>query len=473
MSQSLGEMLIQAGVVTKEQVTEALERQKLYGGRLGRNLISLGSVSKQVLETFLHRAPPRPRTLEDTGLPLEFISELALKIIFYLGTFTIGEIVSRIKLPADIVDAAIQSLRQDKLCEVKGGTGYAAITYTFAITSAGRQRAAELIEKNHYAGPAPVPLEDYTRIFDYQTSKNIFIPEERLREAFSPFVLSDRVFEQLGPAVNSGKSIFIYGPAGNGKTALAEAIGSLLGEEIYIPYAISVDREIINIYDPINHKKALAEDRDAGKNIEGAADARWVRCKRPVVLVGGELTLSQLELEYNPSYKFYEAPLQMKANGGVFIIDDFGRQLVSPRHLLNRWIVPLERRTDFLTLRTGKKFEIPFEQLVVFSTNIEPRELVDEAFLRRIRYKVKMDHPTKEEFREIFRLVCEKNFIEFKPDVVDYLLMEHYGEKGVELNACHPRDLIDQIIDMAHFQNKKPELTKEALGKAWVNYFVD
>ena len=468
MGQSLGEMLTTAGIITNKELETALERQKLYGGRLGANLISMGFISRETLDAFLHHKPKRPATLEDTGLPLEFISELSLKIISPLGTFTIGEISKRIKLPSNIVDIAVQSLRQDKFCEVKGGAGFAPITYTFSVTSAGRQRAAELIENNRYAGPAPVSLEDYTKAFDYQTARNVFIPEEKLREAFSPFILNDRIFEQFGPAVNSGKSIFIYGPAGNGKTALAEAIGPLMGDEIYIPYAISVDREIINVFDPINHRELRAN----GEN-HLSSDDRWVRCRRPIVLVGGELTLSMLDLEYNPSYKFYEAPLQLKANGGVFIIDDFGRQLVSPKHLLNRWIVPLERRTDFLTLHTGKKFEIPFEQLVVFSTNIEPRDLVDEAFLRRIRYKVKMDHPTKKEFTDIFRLVCERNSIEFKPDVLDYLLKEHYEKKNAELNSCHPRDLIDQIIDMAHFRNEKPALTKEAIDKAWSNYFVD
>ncbi len=467
MGQSLGEMLTSAGVITDTELETALERQKLYGGRLGANLISMGFITRETLDTFLHHKPKRPATLEDTGLPSAFISELALKIASSLGTFTIGEVSKRIKLPSNIVDTTIQSLRQDKLCEVKGGAGFAPITYTFSITSAGRQRAAELIENNRYVGPAPVSLDDYTKAFDYQTARNMFIPEERLREVFSPFILDDRIFEQFGPAVNSGKSIFIYGPAGNGKTALAEAIGSLMGDEIYIPYSISVEREIINVFDPINHR----ELRSDGEN-NLSSDERWVRCRRPIVLVGGELTLNMLDLEYNPAYKFYEAPLQLKANGGVFIIDDFGRQLVSPKHLLNRWIVPLERRTDFLTLHTGKKFEIPFEQLVVFSTNIEPHELVDEAFLRRIRYKVKMDHPTKKDFADIFRLVCERNSIEFKPDVLDYLLKEYYEKKDVKLNSCHPRDLIDQIIDMAHFRNEKPALTKDAIDKAWNNYFV-
>lgn len=480
MTETLGEKLIEKGLVTSAQVEKALVRQKLHGGRLGHNLASLGFISHSTLNSFLRQKPPAPATVDDTGLHPDFIAELALKVIFYLGNFNIFDVSDKLMLPINIVDAALQTLRQEKFCEVKGGTGYESTTYLYTITGAGRQRAMELLEKNHYVGPAPVTLEDYTRMCEFQTIKNMYVSEEEIKKAFSPYVISEQLFNQIGPAVNSGKSIFLYGPAGNGKTTIAEAVGSLMGEDIYIPHAVSVEREIIRVYDPINHKPAQEEPTGEGGGRGGRSDGqdkeydhRWVLCKRPVVLVGGELTLGMLDLDFNPISRYYEAPFQMKANGGVFIIDDFGRQMVRPRDLLNRWIVPLERRTDFLALHTGKKFEVPFDQLVIFSTNIEPRELVDEAFLRRIRYKVKIDHPTPVEYMEIFRRICDSNDIEFDREVVEYLLKERYEKHGVKPNSCHPRDLVDQLIDIARYRNTKPILNKELLDYAWLNYFVD
>jgi predicted ATPase with chaperone activity len=271
---------------------------------------------------------------------------------------------------------------------------------------------------------------------------------------------------RLGPAISSGKAIFIYGPPGNGKTTIAETMGGVLPGTVYMPYSIIVRGEIINIFDPVNHIPAEPEEGHS-------ADRRWLLIRRPVIMAGGELSLRMLDLDFNDIAKFYEAPLQIKANNGLFIVDDFGRQQVEPHSLLNRWIVPLDRRTDFMTLHTGMKFDVPFDQLVIFSTNIEPKKLVDEAFLRRIRYKIKIDHPSAEEYEAIFRRVCEHNGMEFRKDVFDYLMDNYYKRLAIKLNACHPRDIIDHIIDDAHYYDHPPQLTKEGVDAAWKNYFVD
>jgi predicted ATPase with chaperone activity len=274
------------------------------------------------------------------------------------------------------------------------------------------------------------------------------------------------VLKRLGPAISSGKSMFIYGPPGNGKTAIAETISRLLPDTIYIPYALTVGGEIITVFDPVNHIPVLSDD-------EGSVDRRWIQVKRPVVITGGELTLRMLDLDFNPISKYYEASLQMKANNGIFIADDFGRQQIEPQNFLNRWIVPLDRRIDFMTLHTGMKFSIPFDMLIIFSTNIEPKQLVDEAFLRRIPYKIKIDHPSEREYEAIFRMLCKIHDIEFNLESFNYLMDNYYRKDNIKLNACHPRDIIEQIIVSARYYRRPPALTKEAIHDAWTNYFVE
>ncbi len=464
---SIGKRLLKDGIITEKELDEALERQRQKGGRLGQNLIALGFIKEEDLRSFFKKHPSAPINIEETGLSLSFIADLTMKHILFIGEFKIADVAERVKLPISVVDTVLEMLKRDRFVEVKGGTGYATVTYTFKITEQGKNRATELMDICRYVGPAPVTLNDYRTIVEFQTIKNIVVSEENVKDSFSHLILSGSLLKRLGPAISSGKAIFIYGPPGNGKTAIAETISSLLPDTVYIPYSLSVGGQIISMFDPVNHVPVgYCEDADD-------VDQRWVQIRRPVVITGGELSLRMLDLDFNPISKYYEASLQMKANNGVFVADDFGRQQIDPQNLLNRWIVPLDRNQDFMTLHTGMKFAIPFNMLVIFSTNIEPRQLVDEAFLRRIRYKIKIDRPTEKEYEAIFRKVCVTNMIPFDKDTFDYLMDNYYRRLGVDLNACHPRDILDQIIDNAHYYMHAPLLTREGIDAAWQNYFVD
>jgi len=300
-----------------------------------------------------------------------------------------------------------------------------------------------------------------------------FIDRDLLATGFQSLIVSKSMLDQLGPAVNSGKSLFLYGSPGNGKTVLAEGIGRALGSEMYVPYAIDVDGQIITMYDPVNHQ-TLAGTADSSSVIAASTqDRRWEKIKRPVVMVGGELTLEMLDLTFNPISRFYEAPIQIKANGGVFIVDDFGRQRIPARDLLNRWIVPLESRVDFLTLHTGRKFEIPFNVLIIFATNLKPQSLADEAFLRRIPYKILTKNPTMDEYCRIFELNCRKRNLAFDPVMVEYLHRKYYQPRRLQMRACHPRDLIEQVVNNCRYQGREPAISRDLLDAACAAYFIE
>lgn len=410
-----------------------------------------------------------PKSIKETGLGLGFLADLAIKIMYFEGYISGYEIAETMKLPyTGVVDEVLEFLKREQFCEVKGAGGLGESGYQYVISAKGSEKAREVLDRGQYVGPAPVPLQAYTEAFRKQPLQNVTIHQRIMRQALSHLVLNERIFSQLGPAVNSGRSIFLYGPPGNGKTTIAEAIGMMIFKDsIYIPYAVEVDGQIIKVFDSVNHRPA--EGSKKGDKI----DKRWVRIHRPFIVTGGELTLESLDLVYDSSSKFYEAPFQMRANGGMFLIDDFGRQLVRPRDLLNRWIVPLEKRVDFLTLHTGGKIEVPFDVLIVFSTNLAPTDLVDEAFLRRIRHKIEISDPSFEEYREIFKRVCAHKGVPYDDKALAYLLQEHYIKPKRPLRACHPRDLIDQLIDIARYQNRPPVLVKDLIDKACEAYFVE
>lgn len=417
--------------------------------------------------------PPEPKSIEDTGLDMGFLSDLILKVLYFQGYRTGVEVAEVIKLPFQgVIDHVMTFLKREQMIEIKGGQGLGRASYEYAITGRGSIRAREVLNRNQYIGPAPVPLQMYNRAIRRQTAQQVHVNPKTIRQALSHLVLKDQIFEQVGPAVNSGKSMFLFGPPGNGKTSIAESIGRvILGNDILIPYAVSVEGQIIKIYDELNHTP-VEEDATKSDGTQARLDRRWIKIRRPFIVVGGELTLDTLDLIFDDTSMFYEAPFQMKANGGMFLIDDFGRQQVRPRDLLNRWIFPLEKRTDFLTLRTGRQIEIPFEVLIVFCTNLEPRDLVDEAFLRRIRYKIEISDPSFEEYREIFKRVCRARKVPYDEEGLAYLLQEHYIKPRAQLRACHPRDIVDELLDIASYREVEPRLTRELLDAACQNYFV-
>lgn len=422
--------------------------------------------------------PSLPTTLEQTELSESFVSELLMKVMYVQGSRTGEQLAGFLRLSFAILDDLLLTLQQRRLIEVRGTKGKGRRGYTFALTTEGRDRCREIMTTSRYVGPAPVPLRQYRAIVEHQKVEDAQVDEQQVTEGLTHLVLHDSFRESLGPAINSGRSLFLYGHAGNGKTVLAEAIAEMLGDAIFIPFAVEVDGQVIAIYDPVFHEPVHeVADGDligsAWMEPEPEYDMRWVRIRRPVVMVGGELMLDDLELQFDQLAGVFRAPPQMKANGGVFIIDDFGRQRVRPRDLLNRWMVPLEKHVDFLSLPMGHKLPVPFQCLLIFATNLDPAELVEEAFLRRIRYKILVDNPTRGQYAEIFKQACAQRGLPFTPDAVDFVYEEYYSRPHLQERSCHPRDITNHLIDIARYKRRDAELSPELLRMACDAYFLD
>ncbi|MCI0704030.1 MAG: ATPase [Planctomycetia bacterium] len=427
-------------------------------------------------------APISPESMKESGLTMGFICDMILRTIYVRGVMLGRDLGQYMCLPFKVIREPLQFLKNEKLIQVDGGDLVGDVSYRFSLTDLGRDRAKAAMEQCAYVGPAPVPLDDYVEQCYRQTVTGLTCYPEALKAPFGHLVLKEEMFNAIGPAIVSGRSVFIYGPPGNGKTAMARAIGDFMntaGGSIYVPFAFVADNNIITMFDPALHiiddtaVEYSEEDATVRKLLTtGAVDQRWVRIRRPVIVTGGELNLAMLDLRYNQESKFYQAPIHFKANGGVFLIDDFGRQLVTPKDLLNRWILPLEDRHDFLTVASGKKIQVPFEQLIIFSTNLDPKSLVDDAFLRRIRHKVGVYAPGRDVYERIFAANCKRLGMSYDPSSVDYLY-ERYYTKGRTPRASDCRDLLETVQSICRYRRQPVHLTRDLMIEAAASFIAE
>jgi predicted ATPase with chaperone activity len=405
--------------------------------------------------------PPVPENLSQTGLNEKLIEDLIFKLLLSRGVMNGRQIANEICLHLKIIEPILSGLKNQLYLVYKSSAGIN--DFTYMLTEMGRTKANITVETSAYIGSAPVPFAEYVKSVQNQSILKENPGVEDLQYAFHDLILEPDVFDTLGPAINSGRGVFLYGSPGNGKTSIAKRVHKCFKDSIFIPKTLLISGELLKFYDPQWHK--ASEDKELNY------DRRWIKIKRPAVIVGGEMDLDSLGIKYNPQTKISEAPLQMKANCGTFVVDDFGRQRISPIDLLNRWILPLEKRIDFLTLSNGIKFQVPFDELLIFCTNIDPKELLDEAFLRRIPYKIKLNDPSEEKFRRIMKFVVPKYNIEYDGAMIDYLISSHYRGKRSFKN-CHPRDILEQIVNTSAYQRIQPKLTKDLIKLATFNYFA-
>jgi hypothetical protein len=472
----MGDLLVGANLVTVEDVAAALKRQAENGARLGDNLVALGAIDKHTLNAFLKRIPVEPADIAATGIDALDLLSLLMKLIYSGHLETCRQYVEALKLPYHIVAELVRMAVDRQLLRALGmRDSQSSVDMGYAFTEEGKRWTIDAMELVRYAGPAPVTLEDFTYQVNVQKLTNELVTFERIRKAMGTLSFEDSIIEQSGPALNSGRAMLLYGPPGNGKTSFAHALGSVFSDVIYVPYAITVEGQIIRFHDPSIHIELSAtelKDEDLSFVRAEEYDARWVPCRRPFVSTGGELTLEMLDLRYDTTGHYYEAPLHLKALGGCFVIDDFGRQMASPTSLLNRWIVPLEGRVDYMKLHTGKSFSIPFEELVIFSTNLEPEDLMDPAFLRRLPYKIEIGVPSLEIYRRIFDGECAQQNLPLPGEVFDYIVSKLRTEKGMNLAAFQPKFIIDQVVATCRFMGQPPHFEPRFIDYALNNLRV-
>jgi predicted ATPase with chaperone activity len=414
-----------------------------------------------------------PQVISQTGISDGSIEDLILKTLYARGE-TIGrELAAALGLKFSVIESRVEFLKNQRQIQVKGSLGFGSVSAVYSLSEAGRVRVRECLEQNQYVGPAPIPIDQYVSAVRQQRLKGSWLTLDVLKKAYRGMIVSPEVLGQIGPAVNSGKSLLIYGQPGNGKTFLCEALCGVSESPIYVPYAIEYQGNIIKVFDPVYHTRIeQTVDLESSVTSEAHYDGRWAHCRRPFIVTGGELSISMLDLGYNSISKVYDAPFQLKANNGIYLIDDFGRQRSSPAELLNRWIVPMDRRVDYLSFHTGGKVEVPFDAFVIFSTNLQPDQLGDEAFLRRIQYKLLLRSPKGKEFSEIFQAYCASRGLQCSDELLSHFMEQHYEMPGKPFRRCHPRDVISHAIDLIGFEMLPMELTESLLDRAFESCFV-
>jgi energy-coupling factor transporter ATP-binding protein EcfA2 len=466
----LGQFLLATGALSEDQLKAAEARQTVMGGHLSENLLALELLAPEELQSIVRTPPKVPVRLEETGLTEQFLLNLVAKALYVTQLQTIPALANLLKLTHGVVDNLLGVLKQQGHVEVRGAADERSMLLRYAPTARGQERARAALKQSHYVGPAPVCLRDFNAQADKQAVSFERPQPHRLHQALSMLVLPDELVTSLGHAMCSGQAILLYGPPGNGKSSVARALGGVFSESVYVPHAIEVDGQVIKVFDPSLHEDVESRPPFPRENATGLSqythDPRWVLCRRPTVVAGGELTLRMLDLEFDEVINFYEAPLQVKATGGILVIDDFGRQRVPPDRLLNRWIVPLERRFDYLTLHTGKKFQIVFDCVVIFSTNLPPRQLMDDALLRRVYYKMKLDAPDVERYRKILERLVDAYGLVMPEETLRFLLEEMYSQEKLPLANFHPKFIVEHIVAAARYNGTPPVLSREAVLQA-------